>query len=689
MDSEDRATYWSAFHALSVAILRDDLDAVKQLAPPGSEVRTGMGNHWLLAFGQRRPDVIKYFASLYSEVRSCDVRYWVSRGDLECLLAVLHHADLSKPIHGGTCKHSLSLAFEIVWYAVYYDNLEILTRFLPHALDQIDQRFTQDFSQSIELPGKLQSTILHLASGHKSVQIIDNLIKAGADVHHVELDGSSVLHDAAQSGTAETFSFLLSFGLSIHSQDLSGLDPLHVALDHRNIPVVRLLLMEHGIHPPRDTAQKHSQALRQAFLDSDMELVYSFLEAGFSFNDRTFDNALDTFHRGEMKELLSLLRYPTSKVGEPSCAIVSAPGNALDLENITNWTRLWLSNCLATHGLCRLSMSEIPILPTRVLEIQDCGMYCRLVEKSNERAHYVTLSHRWQGSEMYRTTSKNVTLHYETIDVSKLSRPIQFAIRIVGALGIKYLWVGALCIIQDLSTDKRTEIHKMADIYSKSCVTIATIDQDIMFGKTDVNEMAMRPKGELDTRAWVLQEQVLSCRTLSYTKGNVYWDCLTCSASTSYPKGIPTHLDKRFEQRELRVLKEGIHLGRLFSVNQPVTSYIGISWHRIVEDYSSRYLTNQADKLIAMAGIISRLSKVTGDICLAGIWKHQVAKDLCWLYQGRQSTDNSKGKLIQRLTALSLPAANGTISTQQIFRAPSWSWLSSNFPVAFHSSTLR
>ncbi|PQE03115.1 heterokaryon incompatibility protein [Rutstroemia sp. NJR-2017a BVV2] len=49
----------------------------------------------------------------------------------------------------------------------------------------------------------------------------------------------------------------------------------------------------------------------------------------------------------------------------------------------------------------------------------------------------------------------------------------QNAVQITRALGLRYLWIDSLCIIQDDKDDWQFESAKMANIYLGSCVTIA------------------------------------------------------------------------------------------------------------------------------------------------------------------------------------------------------------------------
>jgi hypothetical protein len=56
-------------------------------------------------------------------------------------------------------------------------------------------------------------------------------------------------------------------------------------------------------------------------------------------------------------------------------------------------------------------------------------------------------------------------------------------------------------------------------------------------------------------------------------------------------------------------------------------------WFRLIEEYTSRDMTFQSDKLPALSGVISALQKLTGDTCLAGIWKSWFPQGLLWRLQ--------------------------------------------------------
>ncbi|KAH8772014.1 hypothetical protein F5882DRAFT_441729 [Hyaloscypha sp. PMI_1271] len=77
---------------------------------------------------------------------------------------------------------------------------------------------------------------------------------------------------------------------------------------------------------------------------------------------------------------------------------------------------------------------------------------------------YVTLSHRWGGVVPLRTLKANLRDHLKKIPKSSIPRTFSNAIILAQALGIGFLWVDSLCIVQDDPSDWETEASKMHTI---------------------------------------------------------------------------------------------------------------------------------------------------------------------------------------------------------------------------------
>jgi hypothetical protein len=292
----------------------------------------------------------------------------------------------------------------------------------------------------------------------------------------------------------------------------------------------------------------------------------------------------------------------------------------------------WMDECQLSHTKCRAQ--EPNFKPTRLLEIssKDNGdeTTVRLVPGRESSGDYATLSYCW-GKSNYTTTTDNLQRHIEDVPIATLPQTMQDAIMCTARLGLRYLWVDALCIVQDPESEMALEISLMSRIYRNANVTIAAAlaaDSDQGFlhdrefasavpGETvprlpfrcstsaigSVGLLKLTPtrfRDPVTTRGWTFQEQMLSPRLLIYGTLGVYWQCLE---SSSEPE------DKDWMNSAGRLSR-----GWMVSVRQilhahgtagllPNNTDTEDKWEKIVEEYSSRLLTYPHDKLPALSAI--------------------------------------------------------------------------------------
>lgn len=138
------------------------------------------------------------------------------------------------------------------------------------------------------------------------------------------------------------------------------------------------------------------------------------------------------------------------------------PVNALDVvedpisEACSNIALSWLSACVESHARCKgFSENEIP---TRLIYVGATDGLQRprleIMPANSQETLYVTLSHCWgDPSHITRLTNGNMAELMKEIDEVALSKSFQDAINITRALNVDYLWIDALCIIQDSPED--------------------------------------------------------------------------------------------------------------------------------------------------------------------------------------------------------------------------------------------
>lgn len=141
--------------------------------------------------------------------------------------------------------------------------------------------------------------------------------------------------------------------------------------------------------------------------------------------------------------------------------------------------RTWLEECTRTHPKCQ---SQLPrVLPRRLLAVsrQPDGIHLQL--KHSDELHdpttlkWVCLSYCWGGySSLKLTRSTSPTLQHGVM-AGRLPKTIQDAASVVLALGLEFLWVDALCILQDSAEDWLHEAESMGDIYRGGFLTLAAL----------------------------------------------------------------------------------------------------------------------------------------------------------------------------------------------------------------------
>lgn len=177
---------------------------------------------------------------------------------------------------------------------------------------------------------------------------------------------------------------------------------------------------------------------------------------------------------------------------------------------------------------------------------------------------YVALSHCWGRSltDEFKTMSASLQSRLRGIHHSSLTPSFRDAVTITRSLGIRYVWIDALCIIQDSEADWVAESAKMAAIYGDSYLTIAADSSPDSFGGILIKRtipksmnnnchfeeissvlstgeqsslLIYRPSltlespdalrgSVLSTRGWTFQENILAPRTIHFTTTQMVWE---------------------------------------------------------------------------------------------------------------------------------------------------------------------
>ncbi|KAI0859719.1 heterokaryon incompatibility protein-domain-containing protein [Xylaria cubensis] len=361
----------------------------------------------------------------------------------------------------------------------------------------------------------------------------------------------------------------------------------------------------------------------------------------------------------------------------------------------------WYQSCCSSHPLCSRQSQRCPgWLPRRLLDIGSQGETCwRLVVASQDGiapAPYATLSYRWG------IPDRSLRLLRSTLDdfrggqqrISDLPRTFQDAIVVAWRLSIRYLWIDALCIVQDVHEDKAREIPQMRSIYSNAACNLAASASSDPYGGLfrardttavapglvaapsgalrdethHVVDMSYRDRqildGPLHKRGWVFQERFLSTRVLYFGQSQIFWECLSELKCEGFPHGMP---------QSFRSAKNLESLWEMGDARRPSSPQNGPAndlpedqamstpalrlWNSLVREYSNCALTLPDDRLSAFSGVAELFREITGDQYLAGLWRSNLLHLLDWWVDQPRSRSSEK------------------------YRAPSWSWASVDGPI--------
>jgi hypothetical protein len=134
----------------------------------------------------------------------------------------------------------------------------------------------------------------------------------------------------------------------------------------------------------------------------------------------------------------------------------------------------WHRECTRSHRDCR--QPDPKYLPTRVIDVgKHAFSNPRLILGSELRpgTRYATLSHCWGHSVQTRLLQTNLTLFRQKLPWKELSKMFKEAFKVTRHLGIRYLWIDSLCIVQDSPGDWARESSAMSKVYSNGYCNIA------------------------------------------------------------------------------------------------------------------------------------------------------------------------------------------------------------------------
>lgn len=381
-----------------------------------------------------------------------------------------------------------------------------------------------------------------------------------------------------------------------------------------------------------------------------------------------------------------------------------------------------LDTCSQEHEECN---QYSPFLPTRVLDLVSSATapHVKIFEPPpGTTGKYIALSYCWGDGGGLKAIKTNLSRLRRAVDEDELPATIQDAIELARFLGVQYLWVDALCIIQDDTQDWVHESAQMSNVYAQAFLTISassvassrfsflhqsrrnhealfrlqeddTSDQQQDTAVNDTGAMLAARRSPLSgfhqdpargivdpsmCRAWTLQEYILSTRVVSFSTDEMQWTCRTLRAcecgnpeKLNYPR--MEELQRRLETEKHGEVGEDPGRGRLKRMSTCLNF-----WIEVVEAYCRRELSWMRDKLPALSGVASEFVRIsdkeelaaTGDTpplrYLAGLWDTGIHGQLCW-----RVIHSRHDRHVEE------------------YRAPTWSWASAEGEIHMNHSILN
>lgn len=236
-----------------------------------------------------------------------------------------------------------------------------------------------------------------------------------------------------------------------------------------------------------------------------------------------------------------------------------------------------------------------------------------MVEEAPSTVSWVALSYCW-GPAATKFTLRSDTFQDFRVGIAldKWPATLRDAIQVTQDLNLQYLWIDALCILQDSTPDWRAEAARMQDVYSGAAITILACEspsttagiysprppialepcqislrngEDIWLRPSFRNAVDMSSTNPLQKRIWTLQEGLLAPRSLSFRKDQMVWECSRGRFTESGRVMVMDHLfdskdffHNKSRKNKANVVYQGLQFGLLKQIYALETRKARMGW---------------------------------------------------------------------------------------------------------------
>lgn len=301
----------------------------------------------------------------------------------------------------------------------------------------------------------------------------------------------------------------------------------------------------------------------------------------------------------------------------------------------------------------------------RLLDVRNLNI---VVAQRPESSRYVALSYVWGAADMVKLRNDNIEELSEPRGLEKhlsqLPNTTLDAMEVVKEPGERYLWVDALCILQERTAESEQQISSMDSVYGSALLTIVagegtsansglsgvrrkhfipstrnsaprSVSQEVVKFQDDISIIAPQERSQdidaspWNTRAWTFQERLLSRRLLIFANDTVTWHCLSTIAREDMPVEDSQYPAKPLQWLSLKSQHFGVGIDPHWKDGSFVTTRHGfthvvrsatfVEYAKVVTQYSRRSMTYEQDAVRALAGLLRIFSMCFQSECIYGL----------------------------------------------------------------------
>lgn len=368
----------------------------------------------------------------------------------------------------------------------------------------------------------------------------------------------------------------------------------------------------------------------------------------------------------------------------------------LDAHN-TSFLKAAIGRCEST---CHPSRNSGSYIPTRLIDVKlgstedPCLVLTSEAVTAGATVKYAALSYCWgskaDAATQLKTETATIQSRKSGVPIQSMPHVMRDAVKTCRVLSIGYIWIDALCIIQDDDDDWARESAMMGSVYKGAFLTICALSslschQGFLTRETHKVRVAFQSdadpaisglytlidrgvcgfeggilgnplaqdleRSSWDQRAWVFQEKELSKRLVLFGNRMLHFRCGIRELSEN---GFGFNMNPAFPQSVSDVLEKASRHPQKERVLYDI-------FRTFATDYAPREITFAKDRLPAISGLAKPVSEGTGDQYLAGLWAKDLHLGLVWCIP--EFPDSSLRECLERCKAASS-------------ETPSWSWAS-------------